>query len=66
MSRTCNREACQLRLERVAAGAKLLAKDINRHIWYSEALEQARAIAADANNVLEQIENDKSWEAGDR
>lgn len=66
MSKPCNREACVLRLERLAASAKLLAEGLKTHIWYEEARDQAAAIHADAQIVHEQIAGDKAWEAGDR
>jgi hypothetical protein len=66
MSRPCNREACALRLERLAASAKILAEQLRRHVWYDDARQTATQIHADAAYVNEQISGDKAWEAGDR
>jgi hypothetical protein len=66
MSKPCNREACALRLERLAASAKILAEQLRGHVWYEEALKQAAQIHDDAQIVHEQICGDKAWEAGDR
>lgn len=66
MSKPCNREACALRLERVAATAKLLAADLRKHCWYDDARISATQIYADATVVYEQVMDDKAWEAADR
>jgi hypothetical protein len=66
VSRPCNREACALRLERIAASAAILANDLRKHVWYDDARQQATQIHADAQYVQEQIDGDKAWEAGDR
>ena len=63
---SCNREACALRLERLAASAAILAKDLRTHVWYDEANRSATAIKADADYVYAQIAGDRGWEAGDR
>jgi hypothetical protein len=62
----CNREVCALRLERLSASAKILADEMRKHVWYSEARDAARQIAADANYVFNEVTNDHGWEAGDR
>jgi len=66
VSKPCNREACALRLERLAASAAIMAKDMRTHLWYEDALKSAHAIHEDAQYVLHQVADDKSWEAGDR
>lgn len=66
MSQRCNREACALRLERIAASAKLLAEELRSHIWYDDAQQAAAQIYADAKYVYDQIDGDGAWAAGDR
>lgn len=66
MSKPCNREACILRLERLAANAKLLAKELATRCWYDDAKRMANQLPEDANYVQQAIADDHGWEAGDR
>lgn len=67
MSERCDREACVLRLERIAASARILAGQLKSgKLWYQDALEGARALHGDTEYVLHRVADDKTWEAGDR
>jgi len=66
MSKPCNREACALRLERLAASAAILSKELRTHVWYQDAAKASAQILDDAKYVAESVYNDKAWEAGDR
>lgn len=69
MNEPCNREACALRLERLAASAKILADQLrlrNNSIWYNDAKGAAGQIRADAEYVYKSVASDGAWEAGDR
>ena len=67
MSERCDREACVLRLERIAASAKILAGQLKSgKVWYREAKEAADQIHDDAQYVNQSISSDTAWEAGDR
>jgi hypothetical protein len=63
---TCNREACALRLERLAASATILAKDLRTGTWHQAAVGQATVIKDDAQYVHAAISGDGTWAAGDR
>lgn len=66
MSTPCNREACVLRLERIAASAKILADQMRKRDWYDNVREGAAHIQSDATYVYEAVLNDTGWAAGDR
>ena len=66
MSGKCDKEECVLRLERIAASAKILANQIRRNDWHQNVLPAARQIAADASTVCGQVEGDTAWAAQDR
>lgn len=66
MSKSCDREACALHLDRIAASAALLAKAMRSRPWYDDTLRAAQVIHADAEYVLHHVADDKGWQAGDR
>lgn len=62
----CDREACILRLERLAASASIMAKEMKFKPWHNDMLIESERLANDANIIKKMISEDTSWAAADR
>jgi hypothetical protein len=61
-----NREDIAIRLDRMAATAKILANQIRIGCYHSNASDSVKILSEDVEYVKKHISNDRGWSAGDR